>query len=295
MIDKKIKLGIIVTVSSAIVFGLYPPTIQYALREGANSSFTIIVSTFFRALSLVAFCIFQGYKVLPQRREIATYVRGGFFQALSIFGILGSLAFIPGPITIIIMFTHTIILLLFLAVTGEQKFNKLSVISTLCAFIGVSFVVNVWQGSASTLDPKGVVLAVVAAVATASRLYVFGKQVRDTNPGVVGARIFLVTFLFSLLLLLIETPTLPSSLQGLSWFGLACSSLALGTFGMFYAISLLGSFRFALLIKLEPVFTAIFSFLILKEILLPIQYIGMGLVILSLVSYQMIEGRRANS
>jgi len=291
MIDKKIKLGLIVTIASAAVYGLYPPTIQYALRDGANSSFTIILSSFFRALTLLAFCIFQGHKVFPKKSEIMTYVRGGFLQAISVFGILGSLAFIPGPISIIIMFTHTLLLLLFLAFTGEQKLNKFSVLSTLSALLGVSFVVNAWEGS-STLDIRGIALATMAAVATASRLYVFGKQVQNTNPAIVGARIFLITFLFSVLLLFIETPIPPSSLQGLSWFGLACASLTLGAFGMFYGISLLGSFRFALLLKLEPVFTAVSSFLILKEMLLPIQYIGMGLVIVSLLSYQVGEGKR---
>ncbi len=293
--NRSIKSGLIITIASAIVFGLYPPATQVALRDGANSSFIIIVSTFFRALGLVLFCKWRGFRITPERHEISSFVRGGFFQAISIFGILGSLAYIPGPVTIVVMFTHTLMLLIFLAIIGEQKFNLLNIISTISALIGVSLVVDVWGVGSGTLEITGVMLAFLAAIATASRLYVFGKQVQNTNPALVGARIFSVTFLFTLLLAAFRFPVPPNSVEGQLWFLIASLSLILGTFGMFYGISLLGPFRFSLLIKLEPVFTALFSYLILGDKLLPMQYLGIALVILSLVFYQVsVEKKKSD-
>ena len=63
---------------------------------------------------------------------------------------------------------------------------------------------------------------------------------------------------------------------------------------MFYAISLLGSFDYSLLSKIEPVFTALFSFLLLGEILKPLQYLGMVIVLGSLAMYQIVSNVKTN-
>jgi drug/metabolite transporter (DMT)-like permease len=138
----------------------------------------------------------------------------------------------------------------------------------------------------------GIILAFASSLATASRVYVFGRQVKETHPAVVGSRIFILTSILSLLLLFYKPILLPNSTYG--YIGAIASSTALmfASFGTFYGISLLGTFRYSLLVKLEPVFTAIFSYLILKETLLPIQYLGMAIVIISLVSYQIFEERK---
>ena len=283
----KTRAGLFIALASAIVFGLYPPATQLSLQNGANSSFIIIGTTFFRAISLILFCWWSGFQIIPTRSEVATFVRGGFFQAISIFGLLGSLAFIPGPVTIVIMFTHTLMLLIYMSFKGEQRLSKLNLISTISALIGVSFVVDVWGVGAGLLEIKGVLLAFLSALATASRLYVYGNQVKDTNPSLVGARIFSVTFLFTLLLMLFSLPQIPVSFEGILWFGIASLSLVVGTFGMFYGISMLGAFRFSLLIKSEPVFTALFSYLILGDSLSLPQYFGITVVILSLMFFQL--------
>ena len=80
--------------------------------------------------------------------------------------------------------------------------------------------------------------------------------------------------------------------MGYVWLALAAVSITLGSFGMFYAVSLIGSFRYSLFMKLEPVFTALFSIALVNEVLKPQQYIGMGIVISSLVIYQLSEQRR---
>ena len=72
---------------------------------------------------------------------------------------------------------------------------------------------------------------------------------------------------------------------------LASLSLAVANLAMFYGIALLGSFRWGLLLKLEPVFTALFSFLLLGEILKPLQYAGMAVVLGSLAAYQITSHR----
>ena len=279
------KRGLIVAALTALAFGLYPPSAKMAYRAGANPTFLIITTTFFRGIALGLYCLIAKKPVLPVGREWFSYTLVGFIQSVSIFGIIGSLLYLPGPVTITLIFTHTLMLLLFLAYRGEAVLNKISVVATVCALFGVSLVVDVWH-NLNNLSLVGISLALLGAVATASRLYVFGKQLRDSDPETVGARTFLIAFLFTLTLLFFNTPIGPESSQGQIWVGLCCLSLILGTFAMFHGIALLGSFQFSLMVKLEPAFTAIFSILIVNEVLSAYQYVGMVLVIASLVIYQ---------
>jgi len=285
-----IRNGVIISLLCAIAYGIYPPASQKAYADGANSIFVIIVSTFCRAFIMAIMCWATRQSLLPRRTDIRPILTGGFFQSLSIFGIIASLEYIPGPIMITIVFTHTIMLLFFMAFRGEAKLSTLAVTTTLCALFGIALVVDVF-GNFGGLNLIGVGLAFMAALATTSRLYVYGQQVKSTSPPVLGTQVFSVAFIFILVLPFFRTPTLPHSLAGFGWLGLSSLSLSLGTLGMFYGISMLGSFRYSLLLKLEPVCTAIFSILILGEVLAMRQYVGMALVIVSLGAFQYLSNR----
>ena len=277
--------ALLVPIFTAVAFGLYPAAAQRAYADGANAQLVMLVTTFARAFALIIAAAYLGQTLIPRQSEWRWAISGGFFQALSVAGVLASLVYLPGPVMITLVFTHTIMLLLFLAARGEMQLTKAALLTTLAALVGVSLVVNVWSDLAH-IAWRGVILALIAAVASMSRLYVFGKQVEEFNPALVGARVFTATFLFLALSLLFVRPEAPHSSVG--WLGIAgaCLSLVLGSFGTFYGIALVGSFQFSLMIKLEPIFTALFSLLLLNQVLRAQQYFGMLLVVASLITYQ---------
>lgn len=284
------KTGLIITFLSAIAYGLYPPAAKLAYTDGANVTFVAIVNILARAVSLICLAIYRKQKLLPSRAELASTISGGGFQALSILAILLSLTYLPAPVAMILLFTHTLMLLLFLVLRGEQALTRLSLFSTVLALFGLTLVVDLWQGF-SDLSVIGILIALGAAVVTMSRLYIFGKQVATIDPAVVGARTFSVAAVFSIVLLFFQPFEPPVSTVGMFWLALCSISLILGTIGMFFGIAYLGSFQYSLMVKVEPVFTSIFSWLILGEILSPGQYLGMFLVLGSLAGYQYFEGR----
>lgn len=277
--------GLVIAGLSAVVLGLYPPAAKVAYADGANSVCIILVTTFFRAASLVIFCIATGRTLVTTGEPLLRIFSGGFFQAISIIGVLGSLAYLPGPVALIILFSHTIMLLLFLAYLGQATLTPVAVASTLAALLGLSFVVDVWS-NLSGLNLIGISLAFMSAIATMSRLYVFGVQLQGSDPAAVGARTFVGAFVCILGILLYQLPIPPHSAAGYLWLAAASMSLIVGTFGTFYSIALVGAFRFSMMIKIEPIFTALFSIIILGEVLKLTQYLGMALVVGSLMYYQ---------
>jgi len=284
------KVGLVIAVLASIVYGLYPPAARAVYADGGNAVFVVIVTTFARALSQVGFCLVRGIPLLPAARDLRWIISGGLFQALSICGIIFSLMFIPGPVTITIIFTYTLMLLFFMAYMGEAKLTLLAVTTAAVSLVGITLVVDLWSSSAD-VSLIGVLLAFAAAVATTSRMYIFGKQVAVFNPAQVGAWIFSAAALFQLLLLLWDAAVPPASGAGWGFLTLCAVSLSAGTLLMFYGIAKLGAFSYSLVTKLEPIFTAIFSVVLLHEVLQPAQYLGIALVLSGIVAYQVFSTR----
>lgn len=259
--------------------------------DGGNASFAVLVTTIMRAMTLYLFCLFTRKPLFATRGDKMLALRGGFFQALSIIAMIWSLVWLPGPVGITIAFTHTLMLLFFMAWRGEAKLDAATLLSTLAAFGGLTLVLDVWRVE-QALSPVGISLAFVSALATMSRLYVFGHMTRARNPAVVGAETFLVVAAFVFLLMLFKAPQAPSSLAGWGWVLAGGASLSAGTFTMFYSISLVGAFKYSLLNKIEPVFTALFSVTLIDETLNWTQYIGILAVTGSLAFYQYYENMK---
>ncbi len=280
-----IQIGLAISVFAAISFGFYPAAAKAAYSAGANTTAVIVSTTFARALALVLYCLKTKKPIFPGPAFRKNALTGGLCQALSILGIVGSLAYIPAAITIILMFTHTIMLILYMSYKNELALSSSLVVSTIGALFGLSLIVDLWSHSGN-LNLIGISLAMLAAFATASRLYLFGKEVLLQHPIVVGAQVFSTAAFFTLLLFFFRAPLFPDNAIGFCWIGLCALSLILGTFGMFFGIAMLGSFQWSLMAKLEPCFTALFAFIVLGEKLALQQYLGITLVIISLIGYQ---------
>lgn len=84
---------VLVVLSASIFFGFYPPAARGAYADGANAIFIILLTTFFRALSLAGFCEVTKKRFLSTWRDIKQGMVAGLAQAVSVTGILGSMFF----------------------------------------------------------------------------------------------------------------------------------------------------------------------------------------------------------
>ncbi|MDP9196156.1 MAG: DMT family transporter [Pseudomonadota bacterium] len=291
---RKKLLGILLAFLSAVVFGVSPSTARAVYADGGNAILVIVVTTAARALGLCMLCLGLQKPLFRSRTDTRTAMSGGFFQAISLSSVFVALIFLPGPLVIIIMFTHTLMLLFFMAWRGEVRLDALALLTTFAALGGLSLVLDVWHVD-QRLNLTGVALSFLAAIAMGSRLYIYGRLTKSRDPAVVGAEAFIFAALFVLLLMFFKAPAYPASTEGWLWLAAGSLSLVLGTIGMFYSIALLGAFNYSLLLKMEPMFTALFAVLLIGEYLSPLQYTGMAIVIASLMAYQYGEHRRKGS
>lgn len=285
------RKGVLAAIAGAVVFGVHPSLTQMAYADGANAVFVLLVTTAMRALSLWGFCAAKGRALFKSREDIRFAALGGLFQALSVCGIFGALVFLPGSVVIIIVFLHSLMLLLFMGVRGEEALNAVTLGLTLAALAGLTFVLDLW-GTQTEIVWPGLALAGLGAVATAARVFLYARMTRMRNPAVVGAEVFIFVCLYLLILMVFIMPEAPLTWAGYGFTILSGLSLSLGTFCMFYGLSFIGAFRYTMLAKLEPVFTALFAFILLQEVLSFGQYAGMVVVIGVLAAYQYLEQRK---
>lgn len=286
------RQGYILIFLAALAYSLYPSGARLSYQHGANPTFLIVATTLARTCALVWAARVAGAPL----REISTGLSGAFgaglLQALTIVAIMCSLDYLPGPVMCTILFTHTLMLLGILYLRGEATVSWLAVGSSVVALVGIALVVDVLHNLSGS-SGVGVLWAALAAVCSANRLYMYGKQVERGAAEVVGARAFIVASACMPLVALWETPQIPHTVRGVVGVLLASFSLASGTVLFFIALKKIGSFRSSLMLKSEPIFNVITAWLILGERLSFTQYLGIALVMGSLIVYQYGEARLA--
>ncbi|MGE4350622.1 MAG: DMT family transporter [Bdellovibrionales bacterium] len=282
------KVGIFLAVIASAIFGFYPPASRAAYADGANATFVLFFTTIARALMLSGFCWATGKPLFTSRENTKQSLIGGFWQGVSATGILTALVYLQGPIVLTILYTATIMLLFFMVWKGEMQFKPYILASTLLVFAGLTYVLDLWSQTPA-VNWIGVGLSLVAAFAAMNRMYVYGSQMKYRNPAVVGAESFIVASFCVLPVALWQMPVPPHSLAGWGWTSLSALSLGIGILIMFYGIAMLGAFKWSLFIKIEPVFTSIFSVLFLGEYMKPTQYLGVAVVVGGLATYQVLS------
>ena len=281
----KTTLGIIIAILAALAYGVAPSTTRFAYSDGANAAFMIFIIAVSRALIFTFFCIVSKRALFVDRAHTKIAITNGFFQALSMITLAIAMVYLPGPVAITILFTFPLMLYALLVFKGEEQLNIITIISIITTILGVTLVIDLYSESQS-IHLWGVCLAFIGALATTSRIYVLGNILQNRDAPTIGAEAYLFALIFSGLFLFYDVPIAPVSFDG--WVSALISGIAstLGGFALFYSIQLIGAFRFSFISKLEPVFAAIFAAVLINEILSVEQYMGIAIVIVSLIFYQ---------
>lgn len=291
---KNESFAIMLIVVAASSYGLYPSFTKLSYAAGVNQSYIIVFSTFIRALALSAFAFFfqkHSLRSLFPLRPAVLFA--ALLQALSIIGILGSLLYIPAPVMITIVFSHTFMLLLYSGYRGIEQLTPAVIASTLLALLGVGLVVDVFSESAE-LEVFGLSLAFMGALATAGRFFLFGQLAKAIPSVIVGGSTLFFAFFFLLPIFYFQPPAPPMTLPAHGFVWASALTLSFGSLLTFYALSIVSAFRISFILKIEPIFTSLFAVLLLGEVLSLTRYIGMALVLLSLFFYEFYR-RVANS
>ena len=291
---KRPALGAAFAVGAALLFAVNGTVSKVVMEAGVSSMRLVEFRCVGAALFLVAW--------VAVTRPSALRVRPRELGFLALYGIIGialvqwfylvAIARMPVGIALLLEFTAPLLIALWVRFVREEAIRARVWVALVCCLAGLALVAQVWRGV--TLDGVGVLAGVGAAVALAA-YFLLGERGlggRDTASLAAWA------FVFAGLLWSVLQPwwTLPTDVLAgdVAWPGpfaavvspvwvLVAWIVVLGTVVPFLltlgAIRNLGATRSGLIGTVEPVAAGLVAWVVLGEVLAPVQVAGALVVV----------------
>lgn len=205
-------------------------------------------------------------------------------------GYLGSVAYISIGLSVVLFYTFPIITMVMAAASGAERPGLAKILCLLAAFGGV--LLASYNAIGGSFDWRGVILILIGALGFAGAI-VYGNGAMQGIPPltmnlwmnvwmtlVMSAAIFLLPLTQQVL----GPFTWPSG--GLAWFGTVAATgcYILGFSCFFAAVQLLPPSQTGIMMNLEPIIATTSAMLVLGEKTVPLQWLGMAIIILALIT-----------
>jgi drug/metabolite transporter (DMT)-like permease len=283
-------VGIALVVISAMAIAIVPTAARLAYDGGSNT-LTVVTLRGLIAIALIgAYLGFSGGSFRASPSAIRWSILSGLFYAAMAYGYLGSVAYIPVSLAILIFFIHPILIALIAHLLGKEHLGPKKLMLALMVFVGLAAVVG---PDMSTLDPMGIALALLAAVTVCGMILCNAEAQREASSTLVNLYMTTVTaVIFVAVTSLLGTWVFPST--SLGWAGIigAGLGLALGLLGFFAAFRFIGAVRATMISNLEPLLGILLAMAILGERLEGWQWAGALVVFAGLILFEMPERNR---
>ena len=231
----------------------------------------------------------QPPRVRHSNRERWIALGIGLMFSVTMFGLLQSVALLPVSIAILAYFVYPLLTGLAGAATGVDRVGWRALLAALAAFIGLGLMLGF---NLDDLAPLGLASAFIAAIARVVTLLLTRAYLNRTDARLTTWYSMVPsTALYLVVLAVLGTYSLPAS--GADWAAFVGVTITttLSTLMIYISASRIGPFRTALIMNLEPLLTTLFSMLLLGETLTLIQGAGAGIMIVSLVAFQLMRPR----
>ncbi len=296
--DQQLTRGYTIALIATVVWSTTPVFIGYLI---ASYGMPPLALAFWRdllvGLGIAAVLAFVAPHMLRIERRYGRFLLLYGFILASFNGIWTvSVAFNGAAVATVLIYSSTA----FSVVLGWRLFaeplNGAKVVAVLLALAGCILVAGAYDPAVWRLNPLGLILGLLSGLAFA--LYsIMGRAAawRSIPPWSTMFSIFLIGAGFLLVFQVVSAPLTGTAVASqLFWLGTSLSgwailiALALGPtaagYGLFtVSLTYLPASVANLIATLEPAFTAILAYFLLGEHLSPVQLVGSGLILLSVV------------
>lgn len=287
-------VGILLVVLAAFSFSASPSLARLAYDGGSDAG-TVTLARFLLGAILTLALLYGRGGGLPKDRRVLLWGLGiGLVYAIQSFAYMGSVLFVPVGIAVLVFFLFPVFVALFAWLIDKMPLSGARWAAVFGAFSGVALT----TGAAPELpDPRGVGLALIAALFTAVYI-IYGSRLSKEIGSLTYSGL---TFTTASLLFLLWTAVgpgvaLPGTLIG--WIGLIGSAVCfvVGILAFFAALTVIDTVKASLVCNLEPLFAIAIAFLLLGELLTPVQLVGVvvvvGAILLSDLGERLASRRR---
>ena len=273
-------------------FSLITTFSKFAYEAGSNPLTVVEVRALAFILVIAAYQRLQRRSLaLPRRTFMATFPMGLGILLMSV-GYLASVYFIKISLAVVLLYSFPLLVGVLAAVSGRERVALPKALALLVAFGGLVMAVGL---ETESLDWRGIALVLMAALGIAGNLTFSGPYLE----GVDSLTVNIWTNLWGAVALgafLALSGGVALPVTGFGWAMLlaiiGCYILGLGF--MFGALKYLPPSQAAVMLNLEPVVTIVVAVLWRHEVLLPLQWLGIA-IMLAALCFSALRGARSGA
>lgn len=286
--------AIALALASTLLYGNMSAGTGFAFKHGISPFDATFLRTLIVTIGMLAIIGVQRAPIrLPKDHRLAFWMQCFATLVISV-GFLGAVAFIPVSLTIILFYTFPIFTLLASPFLEGKKLGALELMAVLVAFIGLGIAVG---PSLDVLDWRGVALALSASLAVVVQFNCAHYLGASLPPATQGFLVHLVILPATLAIALFAdggnlTLFTAGSAVGVGALLLVGTLYFIAFFLHMWALSLAPASMLVPFYNLEPIVSIIMAAVLVQEILSPLQYGGVALVMVGLFLASMSERRK---
>ena len=282
--------GIALVLLSGSAIAVVPTAAELAFESGSNP-LTILTLRSIVGVALMALVMAaSGQPFSMTRRAFAPCFYAGLAHAVVAYGFIGSVAHMPVSLVVLVYATHPVLLAVISRWQGNERLTvwKLALAFTVLAALAV-----VLSAGFNKFDVTGIALGTLASVAVCGMILLCAcAQSHATSTQVNFYMMAMAAVLFAAATTVGGSWSLPSGTMG--WLGLAGVGLgvSVGLLAFLAALRFIGVVRATIVSNVEPVFGILFAAVVLGERLDGMQCIGVALIVMALVLFELPPRQR---
>lgn len=279
--------GFSYAVISAVFFGSAGFFIKNGYSQNLSPAELLTLQYIIAVIILFFICIMKYPKNLkPANKTLARlFVLGAFGNTLMTVSLYNAMAYLDIAVATMLLYTYPAMVSLFSFLFYKEKISKTKFIAIIGTFTGCLLVINIWTGSSSPVSAVGVVFGILSAVSYCF-MNIYSSNIVDGLPPLV---ITFYSTLFSLIVLMFfnlkfipQILHMPlASIANASLLAFFCEIIPLTL--LYASIRYIGPIKASIISTLEIPVSAATAFIMVGEKLMPTQYAGIALVLLSIM------------
>jgi drug/metabolite transporter (DMT)-like permease len=285
------RLGVGFALVSAAGYGLNAVTAQIAASVGLNGALMVFYRTLLMLAGVAAAVLIWRARLGVAQAEWPPLIVFSLTSSVIGTAYLSSVAFLPVSVAVVIFYLFPVLIVLAEPFVERRRPSALQLGVVALAFAGVALAVG---PSAASLDPRGVALALLAAVGAAAQFFAAARMPQTGAAAKLFWSHLIVLPIVALTLAVVGGFKAPNAFAAAP----VAVAVTIGAYLSSFALQLLALARVSaaaggLAFCAEPIFATVFAALILGERLGPLQYAGGALVLAAIMADVIARERRA--
>lgn len=275
----KARFGIILAGAAALTLAINDVSVPFSYARGFTPATVVLARFAFLLMSLVILLPALGLSYRLPKAHMRHALGSGVATAIATLGLLGSFAYIPLSLAVVILYTFPMLTVLLECVYARRLPGIVEFVCLIAALAGIGIAVGF---NDVAIAPVGILLAGVAALGFAVSIFWNSIKLRTVDGTIVTFYIAIAGVVTVALYLATSGNFAVTPQSGFNaWLPLlvTCFFFTLSFLAMFKAVEFAGGAPTAMLLNLEPVFAiGLASLLLGEELTLP-RILGSTLVI----------------